>query len=431
MSGRILIKGGRIIDPSQSLDTQSDLYIADGEVVAIGAAPADFNADMMIEAAGSWVTPGLVDLCAYLREPGYEHKASIASESLAAVKGGFTTLCCPPATSPVNDTAAVTNLIYDQALTAGKAKILPIGALTKGLAGEQLSEMHALREAGCVGVSNLRYPFRDNQVMKRCLEYACSQDITIFVCPEDYALAKDGCVHEGATSGLLGLSGIPAIAETMAVAQWLILAEETEARIHLGQLSCAKSVELVADAKRRGLKVTCDVALANLIYTDAVIKDFNPAFHVRPPLRREEDRKALLKGVNDGVIDAICSHHQPHESAAKLAPFAETRSGMSVIELVLPQIIALTTSGELRLDAAMRALTTGPAQVLELSTGSLQIGSAADVALIDPTEKWLVTESNLVSKGKNCPWLDTEVVGLAYKTIVEGRVVYDRALMME
>ncbi len=424
MSSHLLIKGGRIVSPGAMCGQVADIALAEGKILAVGNIPAGFTPDAEIDAAGHWVSAGFIDLSHTLRQPGLEHKATIASECLAAARGGFTAICSPPSTSPVNDSAAVTNLIYDQAIEAGKVKVLPIGAMTKGLQGEQLSEMFALRQAGCIAVTNMRRPFRNNQVLKRCLEYACSQDIRAFVCPQDAALAKDGCAHDGAMASKLGLVGIPAIAEVLSVVQWLILAEETEAQIHFSQISCARSVSMIADAKSRGLKVTADVAIANLLHTDAVIAGYNPMYHVEPPLRSEADRQALLAGVNDGVIDAICSNHEPHDSAAKQAPFAETAAGMSQAEVLWSQLVGLIQSGQLQQDAALRAMTRGPAEVLNIEAGTIEAGAVGDLVVLDRDARWTVTEENLLSRGKNTPWIGKSVQGRALYTILDGTIVY-------
>ena len=424
MSSRLIIKGGRIISPGPHQGTIADIAVADGKVVSIGVEPEGFAGDQVIQAAGQWVSAGFVDLSHNLRQPGLDHKATIASECLAAAKGGFTTICSPPASVPVNDSAAVTNLISDHAAAAAKVRVLPIGAMTKGLQGEQLSEMYALREAGCIGVTNMRRPFKNNQVLKRCLEYACSQDIKAFVCPQDAALANEGCAHDGALASRLGLSGIPAIAEVLSVAQWLILAEETEAQVHFSQISCARSVAMIAEAKARGLKITADVAIANLVHTDAALAGYNPMFHVEPPLRSENDRLALLAGIHSRTIDAICSNHEPHESAAKQAPFAETAAGMTQAELLWSQVVGLIAAGELEQAAAMRALTTGPATVIGLNAGELVVGAEADIVVLDSDSHWTVTEDRLKSRGKNTPLLGSAVHGLALYTVYGGSIVY-------
>ncbi len=424
MSSRLIINGGRIVSPGAHTGQIADIAVADGKIVGINDVPEGFVPDQELDAAGHWVSAGFIDLSHSLRQPGLDHKATIASECLAAAKGGFTTICTPPTTSPINDSAALTNLISDQALLAAKVRVLPIGAMTKGLQGEQLSEMYALRQAGCIGVTNMRRPFKNNQILKRCLEYACSQDIKAFVCPQDAALAKDGCAHDGALASRLGLNGIPAIAEILSVAQWLILAEETEAQVHFSQISCARSVAMIADAKARGLQITADVAIANLVYTDAALAGYNPMYHVEPPLRSESDRQALLAGVHAGTIDAICSNHEPHESAAKQAPFAETASGMSQAELLWSQVAELIAQGELQQATAFRALTAGPAAAIGLDTGKLEVGAAADIVVLDSTSHWKVAEDRLVSRGKNTPLVGVSVQGAILYTLFGGTIVY-------
>lgn len=422
---RIAIVNGRLFDPANGLDKRGNLYIEGDRLIGVGEQPPPgFVAEQEINVEGQWVLPGLFDLYACLRQPGLEHKGTFASELQAAVKGGVTSVCCPPNTSPVNDSSAVTNLINDLARETGLSRVYALGAITQGLAGDQLSEMYALKAAGCVGVTNLRRPFRNNKVMKRCLEYACSHDITVFACPEDAALAQDGCVHEGAIASRLGLAGIPSSAETLAVSQWLMLAEDTEVRLHLGQLSCARSVELVREAKQRGLKVTADVALANLMFTEACIEDFDSRFHVRPPLRRESDRQALLAGLRDGVIDVIVSKHEPHEIAALLAPFAETEPGMSQLETWLSQMLLLSREDHIDFGVLLAAATAAPARVSGCAGGVLQAGAQADFVILDPNAQWTPRTEHWLSAGKNSPWLEKSLPGVVTMTWVGGKRVY-------
>jgi dihydroorotase len=420
----ILIQGGRLISPANNLNQLGDLLLVDGVFGATGGLAEHSKPDHIINAEEKWVVPSFIDLSHVLREPGFEHKATIASECAAAAKGGFGALCCPPDTSPVNDSAAVTNFILDQAAAVGNMVIYPVGAMTKQLQGEQLSEMFALREAGCVAVTNLRRPFRNLQVARRCLEYACSQDIKVIVCPQDWALAQDGCAHDGWLASRLGLSSIPVVAETLEVAQWLILAEETQASIHFAQLSAARSVAMIAEAKKRGLTITADVALANLCYTDQALEGYNSMYHVEPPLRSENDRLGLLQGVNDGIIDAICSHHQPHEQSSRQAPFAETSAGMSQVELVWPLLLRLIEQNELQLDRAIEAFTVGPARAMGLPLPDFSIGNAANVAIVDISKHWRVSEETLWSSGKNTPLLGAEVTGKPVATFYQGIMVY-------
>ncbi|WP_250655519.1 dihydroorotase [Alkalimarinus coralli] len=420
----IEIKSGRVIDPANEMDAEASVYVSDGKIAAVGTVPEGFQADQVIDASGCIVSPGFIDLCAHMREPGYEYKGTVASETFAAVKGGFTAVCCPPDSSPVNDSEAVTNLILDLAGRAGFAKVYPVGALTKGLKGQQLSEVYSLKQAGCVGVGNSGHPVVSLSVMKRCCEYAKTHDVSVFVRPEDASLASDGCVHEGAVATRLGLSGIPVLAETVAVSQLVLLSEETGAHLHLSQLTSARSVELVADAKRRGIRVTADVSAQHLVLTDEAVSGFDSQFHCRPPFRSELDRQALIKGLRDGTLDAVCSQHQPHEAAAKQAPFAESEAGSSSLEMVLPLLLSLERESLLPLDILVRSLSSGPAGILVKDGGSLSVGGNADICIFDPAKKWLVEESSIKSAGKNTPWIGAELQGLVQTTIVDGRVVY-------
>ncbi|MAM87067.1 MAG: dihydroorotase [unclassified Hahellaceae] len=373
-----------------------------------------------------WLLPGLIDLSVALREPGLEHQGTIESESRAALAGGFTMVCCPPDTDPVNDSPAVTRLILEQAGLAGLIKVLPIAAMTAGLHGDVLADMCALKHAGCVAVTNLRAPVKNNLVLRRCFEYARSQNICVFAVPEDAALGAYGVASESDLSSKIGLPGVPEVAETLAVASLLILAEDTGVRLHLSQISCARSVVLIAAAKRRGLPVTADVALANLLLNDRCVASFNPAFRVQPPLRTEADRLALLKGLEDGVIDAITTHHQPVDEASKLAPFAEAQPGMSLLEIAVPLLLGLSAAGELRPETWIAALSSGPRRVIgdALNAAGDTPVVPPDLVLVDTAAEWTPEAGQLYSKGKNCPWLGTKLSGRVAATIVDGRLLY-------
>lgn len=374
-----------------------------------------------------WLLPAFTDLSTALREPGFEHQGTMLSESRAALAGGFTTVCCRPDTDPVNDSPAVTRLIFEQAASAGLVTVLPIAAMTRGLEGKVLADMCALKEAGCVGVTNLRRPVMDRLVLRRCFEYARSQDICVFAVPEDYALAQFGVVSESALASRIGLPGIPEVAETLEVAALLMLARDTGVRLHLSQLSCARSVELVAEAKSRGLQVTADVALANLLLTHECIASFDPAFRVAPPLRTEADRQGLLGGLESGVIDAITTHHQPLDAASKLAPFAEAEAGMSMLECAVPLLMSLSAAGELRPETWIAALTSGPLRVLtgpDSSRNNHALVLPPDLVLIDTADSWQLTESGMQSGGRNCPWIGVPLQGRVMATIASGQLIY-------
>ncbi len=420
----IEIKSGRVVDPVNGVDEVQSLYVSEGKIAAIGVPPEGFLANEVIDAAGCVVSPGFIDLCTYLREPGYEYKGTVASETFAAAKGGYTAVCCPPETLPVNDSEAVTNLILDLASRAGSAKVYPIGALTKGLKGQQLSEIYSLKQAGCVAVGNSGRPVANLSVLKRCCEYAKTHEMSVFVRPEDVSLASDGCVHEGAVATRLGLPGIPVLAETVAVSQLSLLAEETGAHIHMSQLTSEKSVELVAAAKARGIPVTADVSVQHLLLTDIAVSGFDSRLHCLPPFRSEADRLALIEGVNTGVIDAVCSQHQPHEAAAKQAPFAESEPGVSSIETALPLLLGLERKSVLSMDMLVRALSAGATRVLGVKGGSLSVGESADICIFDPLAQWVVSDESIKSLGKNTPWDGIELQGLVKATLVDGHTVY-------
>lgn len=420
---RTRILGARVIDPSSGFDQVADLYIEDGKLSAIGQAPAGFEADQTLDASGLVAAPGLVDLSVALREPGYSRKGSIASETLAAAAGGVTSLCCPPITKPVLDTSAVAELILDRAREAGHAKVFPIGALSKGLDGEQLAELVALRDAGCVAFGNGLNNFRNARTLRRALEYAATFDLTVIFHSQDHDLAEGGLAHEGATASFLGLSGIPETAETVALARDLLLVEQSGVRAHFSQLTSARGAQLIAAAQARGLPVTADVALYQLILTDEALIDFSSLYHVQPPLRTRADRDGLREAVKSGVISAISSHHQPHELDAKLAPFGETEPGISGVQLLLPLAMTLVQDGLLDLPTLLARLSSGPAQALRLPVGQLKQGDAADILLFDPQASTVAGES-WYSKGRNSPFLGHCLPGQVRYTLVDGHISF-------
>jgi dihydroorotase len=421
---RLRIRNGRVIDPGAGLDREGDLCIENGRILAVGKAPAGFKPDAEIDASGRIVAPGLVDLAARFREPGAEHKATIAGEARAAAAGGVTTVCCPPDTIPVIDTPAVVELIHRRAAAAGSVRILPLGALTHGLRGEQLAEMHALREAGCAGVGNARAPIPNSEVLRRALEYAAGFGLTVHLQAEDHYLRNNGVVHEGAVSTRLGLPPSPAAAETVAVSRALLLAEQTGARLHLCRISAGRSVELIAAARAAGLRVTADVAVCNLILDESDVDGYRAECHLHPPLRAAADRAALRRGLREGVLDAVCSDHQPHDADAKSAPFPMTEPGASTIELLLPLVLELVHAGELELPAALAALCSRPAGILGGGAGTLAPGAAADVVVIDPDRRFRADAATLLSAGRNMPFHGRELRGRVTHTLFGGRIVF-------
>ncbi|MCP1641664.1 dihydroorotase [Pseudomonas citronellolis] len=419
----VSIHGARVIDPASGLDQVCDVHIEAGRIIALGQAPADFHAAQELDAAGLIAAPGLVDLNVALREPGYSRKGNIESETRAASAGGVTSLCCPPQTKPVLDTPAVAELILDRAREAGNAKVFPIGALTRGLAGEQLSELAALRDAGCVAFSNGLAPLASNRVLLRSLEYAATFDLTVIFTSQDAELAQGGLAHDGPTASFRGLAGIPESAETVALARNLLLVEQSGVRAHFSQLTSARGVEMIAQAQARGLPVTADVALYQLILTDEALADFSSLYHVQPPLRSRKDRDALREAVKSGVIQAIASHHQPHEADAKNAPFADTEPGISSVELLLPLGMTLVQDGLLDLPTLLARLTTGPAAALRLPAGRIAVGEAADLVLFEAEGQTLAGET-WYSRGQNSPFMGHCLPGAVRCTLVDGHIVH-------
>jgi len=424
---QIEIRNGRIVDPANKIDKVTSLFIVNGKVVALDTPPAGFQADSIIDASNRLVLPGLVDLQARLREPGLEHKGTIASETHAAAAGGITTLCCPPDTDPVLDTESVAERIRQRAQAAGFARVMPLGALTAGLKGEQLAEMQTLKDAGCVAMSNARQPIVNTLVLRRAMEYAATLGLTVVLYPEDPWLAGNGCIHEGAISTRLGLPGIPECAEVIAISRDLRLVEQTGVRAHFATLSTARAVELVAEARARGVPVSADVSMQQLYLTELDVNYFNSLCHVRPPLRSQRDRDGLRAALADGVITAICSDHQPHDLDAKLAPFAATEPGSSGLETLLPLSLRLAEEKVLPLDQAIARVTCDAAAALGIDAGSLGIGQRADLCIVDPKAAWTVSETALISRGKNSPFLGWELYGKVTHTLLEGRVVYQNS----
>lgn len=422
----ILIQGGRIIDPAQQLDQVGDLYIRGEQILGMDTVPEGFQADEVIDAQGQVVCPGFIDLCAHVREPGFTQKGSIARETAAAAAGGITTLVTPPTTRPVIDTPAVAELIQDRAAEQGLARVLPMGALTQGLGGEQLAPLHALASSGCIAFTNARLPMASSQVLLRALEYAATHDLLVVFQAQDAALAAGGCMHEGATSTRLGLTGISEAAETIEVSRCLILVEQTGVRAHFGQLSCERSVRLIEAAQERGLRVSADVAIQNLLLTDEAVDGFNADYHLNPPLRGQLDRAGLRQGVLTNSIQGICSDHQPHEAIAKQAPFAATEPGMSNLETLLPLSLQLVDKQLLELPQLIEKLTLGPARILGLDDGTLEPGTQADICIFDPNEEWTLESAEMRSGGRNTPFAGTRLKGRVQATLMGGRIVYRR-----
>ncbi len=420
----ISIVNGRLIDPANSIDDLLDIHITQGKILAIGAKPSGFEPEQIIDADGMVVCPGVVVLNVRLREPGQEYKATIASETAAAAKAGITTMICQPDTSPVIDTAAVVELIRRRAIHSRKARVLTLGAMTQSLAGREISEMHALKKAGCVAISNAGKPLANTLVQRRAMEYAATFDISVFIKPEDRHLRNEGCVHEGSVASRLGLPGFPEAAETVAIARDIALAEATGAHLHFQTLSTAKGLKKIRHALSDGISLSVDVAAHQLHLTEQDIDGFNAACHVDPPLRTLRDRDALRGAVAEGIISAICSDHQPHDVDAKNHPFPDSEAGISSLETLLGLTLKLVQEGVLDLPAAIACLTSGPAEIAGLPFGRLDAGRSADICIFDPDKPWTLTADNLASQGKNTPFLNWEFTGQVTRTLFEGRVVF-------
>lgn len=420
---RTHIIGGRVIDPKNGVDCVTDVFLDGHRIAAIGQAPAGFTADHQVDAKNQIVCPGLVDLNVALCEPGYTRKGTVASETRAAVAGGVTSLCCPPNTKPVLDAPSVAEVILDRAREANFSKVYPIGALTRGLEGENLSELVTLRNAGCVAFTNGLHPYKCRRTQRRAFEYAATFDIPVVLYVQDSALAEGGMAHEGPTASFLGLAGIPEVAETIALAEALLLVEQSGVRAHFTHLTTARAAEMIADAQARGLRVTADVALYQLFLNDQGLIDFTSSYHVQPPLRSEADRLGLREAVKAGVISCIASHHQPHEEDAKLAPFAATEPGISGVELLLPLGLRLVDEGVLSLSQLVERMSAAPADVIGVEAGGLAVGDIADVIVFDPNAAFTVGE-NWRSKGRNTPFMGQSLLGKVTYTWVDGRRVY-------
>lgn len=424
---KIHIEGGTVIDPAAGTEAGADVFIADGKIAAIGAAPVGFEADKTIDASGLCVAPGFVDLSARLREPGYEHKATLDSEMAAAVAGGVTTLACPPDTDPILDEPGLVEMLRFRARNLNRAHVHPLGALTVGLKGAVITEMVGLTEAGCIGFTQADVPIVDTQVLLRALQYASTYGYTVWLRPQDAYLAKGGVAASGAVASRLGLSGVAVAAETIALHTIFELVRGTGARVHLSHLSSAAGVALVREAKAEGLVVTCDVSANHIHLIDVDIGYFDSQFRLDPPLRGQRDREAIRAGLADGTIDAICSDHTPVDDDEKLLPFAEATPGATGLELLLSLTVKWADEARLSLAQALRRITAEPAKVLKLPVGRIEAGAAADICVFDRNAYWRVEPRALKSQGHNTPFLGYELPARVRATIVAGHVAYEQA----
>lgn len=423
---KLHIKNGYVIDPLNDIDAPLDLFVNGGKIVGVGDAPANFSADETIDAKGMIVIPGLVDLCARLREPGYEYKATLESELRAAVHGGVTSLICPPDTDPVLDESGLVGMLKQRAKAQNLACVYPLGALTLGLAGTQITEMAALTEAGCIGFSQAEHLIQDTNVLLRALQYAKTFGYTVWLRPQDAFIGVGGVAHSGAFASRMGLSGVPVMAETIALHTIFELQRATGARVHLCRISSAAGVELIRQAKREGLDVTCDVGVHHLHLSDADIGFFDANARLSPPLRSERDRDALRMAVLDGTIDAVCSDHTPVDDDEKLLPFAEASPGATGLELLLSLVLKWANESHVNLAIAIARITSDPARVAGLAAGKLSVGSCADLCIFNPDAEWIVEGKALASQGKHTPFLSYHLPAQVQYTLVAGHIVYSR-----
>jgi dihydroorotase len=428
---KILIQGGRVIDPSRNFDEVADVVLAAGRIVGIGRIPEGFVPNKLIEARGCVVAPGLVDLAVRLREPGHEHEGMLESEMAAAVAGGVTSLVCPPDTDPVLDEPGLVEMLKMRAEKLHQARVFPLGALTRGLAGEVLTEMAELTEAGCVGFSQAEVGLANTQVLQRAFQYASTFGYTVWLRPQDVHLGK-GVAASGPLATRLGLAGVPVAAETIALHTIFELMKVTGARVHLCRLSSAAGVALVREAKAQGLPVTCDVSINSLHLTDTDIGYFDSRLRLSPPVRQQRDRDALAQGLVDGTIDALVSDHMPLDEDAKALPFAEAEPGATGLELLLSLALRWGQQSGAGLTRAIGVVTGDPARVLGASLGTLQAscgqlveGGVGDVCVFDPLSHWQVQAANLRSQGKHTPFSGYELPGRVRWTFVGGHLAYE------
>jgi dihydroorotase len=420
----LAIRGGRVLDPASGHDAVADLFVAEGRIAALGAAPHGFAVEREIDARGLVVAPGLVDLCARMREPGAE--GALKREMRAALAGGVTGVICPPDTDPPLDETGLVRMLRQRSREAAGSRLYPLGALTAGLTGEVLAEIETLAEVGCVAFMQTGRLPHDNGVLLQILRYARTFDLPVWLRPVEDTLAGDGVAGAGAVAGRLGLPAVPALAETVALHTIFEMQRETGARVHLCRLSSAAGVELLRQARREGLPVTADVGIHHVHLTDVDIGYFDPDFRLDPPLRTQRDRDAIRAGLADGTIDAICSDHAPVGEDEKLLPFGEAAPGATALETLLPLVLRWSESARLPLGAALARVTSLPASILGEPTGRLAVGAKADIVLFDPQAHWRVGRDELVSRGGNTPFSGYELVGRAMMTLVGGEVRFDR-----
>jgi dihydroorotase len=422
----LLIHNVRLVDPYQNRDEEVHLLVNKGQVEKIIDAKQDFKnlkAENLIDGKNKILMPSLVDTNAHLREPGYERKATLESELIAAAAAGIGHLACLPTCKPCIDSPSLAKSLIEKAKDIGKTRLYPIGALSKSLEGKQLSEMKALSDAGCLALTNYCAPLENLNTLTRCYEYAATFDIPVVIYPQVNELFRSGGVNDGFWSAKLGLPGIPESAETIAIASHLLLIEQSGVRAHFSQLSCKKSVEQIENAKKSGLPISADVAAHQLFLDDTLLEGYDSNYHLIPPIRTLEDQKALIDGIKSGVIDNISSSHQPHEAAAKHLPFQASEPGISALETLLPLSGKLQEQG-LTLLEITDALTRKPAKIFGIEQQGIKENSKADFCLID-TQSWKLEESSMLSSGKNSPFIGKTFNWKALATCVDGKLIFE------
>jgi len=421
----LLIQNGRVIDPASGFDGIAAVAVADGKIAALGEAPAGFQAERTLDATGCLVLPGLVDLAARLREPGYEHEGMLESETAAAVAGGVTSLVCPPDTDPVLDEPGLVEMLAFRTGKLQRCRLFPQGALTRGLAGEVLTEMAALTEAGCIGFGQADVPLPSTVVLQRALQYASTFGHTVWLRPQDRDLGR-GVAASGPLATRMGLAGVPVAAETIALFTIFEMVKSTGARVHLCRLSSAAGVQLVREAKAAGLPVSCDVSINSLHLVDTDIGYFDSRARLSPPLRQQRDRDALSAGLADGTIDALVSDHTPVDADEKTLPFAESVPGASGLELLLPLALQWGEDSGAGLRRAVEVVTAAPARLIgRAAIGRIEAGGEADLVVVDPAHAWQVLPETLKSQGKHTPFGGHALRGRARATLVGGRLVHE------
>ncbi len=422
---KLIIKAGRVIDPANGLDAVRDILVEDGVIVQVAESISAEDAES-VDATGKLVVPGLIDIHTHLRDPGFEYKEDIISGTRAAAAGGVTSLACMPNTAPVNDTLAVTRYIIDKAKTEGSANVFPVGCISHGMQGEVLAEMGELKAGGCVAFSDDGKPVVSSELMRRAFEYADTFDAPLISHAEDKSLVGEGCMNEGPIATELGLKGIPWVAEDAATARDIMLAEFTGGRLHVAHVSTKGSVELVRQAKARGVRVTCEATPHHFMLTEEAVRGYDTNAKMNPPLRNSIDLAAVRAGLADGTIDAIATDHAPHHYDEKNVEFNLALNGIVGLETLLPLALQLVRDGVLDLSQAVALMTCRPAAIIGVNRGTLSVGAIADIAVIDPDLEWIVEPNMFYSKGRNTPFAGLSLRGAALKTILAGRVVFSR-----